>query len=80
MIRKHIFLELIEDYPVIGEYLRENIHIYYHSTIRHKIVSEKKRFLKRLRNDVGQSQVIGIMDLDNEGNFTANKIDKHEIM
>ena len=64
MMRKHIWISLLEEYADIGEFIKENVMIQYNTKVKNKIVSEKKRYLKKLNKEAGYNQVIGILDLD----------------
>lgn len=52
-MRKHTWLELLDDFEEIGSFLREKVRIQYHAKVRGKVIAEKERFLKKLNKDSG---------------------------
>lgn len=78
-MRKHIWLNLLEDYEEIGNYLREKVRIQYHAKVRHKVIAEKERYLKKLSKESSQNRVIGIIELDKHGNFAPDSTNQKEI-
>ena len=78
-MRKHIWLNLLEDYEEIGNFLREKVRIQYHAKVRHKVIAEKERFLEKISKESSQNRVIGIIELDKQGNLAPNSTNQKEI-
>lgn len=60
MIRKHIWLEIVESIPEITNHLKENIKIKYIRDIYLKVINEKKKFLRNFAEKKGNDKIISV--------------------
>ena len=63
MLRKRIWIELLESVPELSPYLKQNIKAEFIKNIYIKVIREKKRFLRNLEQKNINNQVIMIHDL-----------------
>ena len=64
MLRKQVWLEILEDNKIICETLKENIKKYYFTTIKYKVSSEKRNYINKLKKRVGFNQIMSVVDLE----------------
>lgn len=66
MLRKHLWIQLLEDYPEVSDYMKENMRIEYFRKIKLKIMIEKRSHLEKLKKQSGMDQVVAVYDLKRE--------------
>ena len=66
MLRKHLWIQLLEDYPEVSDYMKENMRIEYFRKIKLKIMIEKRSYLEKLKKQSGMDQVVAVYDLKRE--------------
>ena len=64
MLRKNVWLTLVEDIPELCHLIKENIRIQYIRNIYLKVTQEKKDFLKKYKANKSNKQVISVHNLD----------------
>ena len=67
MLRKNVWLDLVEGIPELCCFIKENIRIQYVRNIFLKVVQEKKNFLKNYKANKSNKQVISVHNVD-DGN------------
>ena len=65
MIRKHVWLSLIDSVPDLTKFLKQNVKIEYIRNIYIKVIMEKRRYYKNLEKSHLNNKIISVMDLEN---------------
>jgi len=63
MLRKHIWLDLLESVPELSSNLKSNIKVQYVKNIYIKVMLEKRKYLDKLHSKSLNNQVISVLDL-----------------
>ena len=69
MLRKNVWLDLVEDFTQLQDMIKENIRITYVRDIYLKVNREKKNFMLALRASKSTDQVISVHKLNNDKIF-----------
>ena len=62
MLRKQVWLELMNEYGIISEYFRQNIEQTYLNNIKNKILIEKTKYLKSIDGLEGNENILMVIN------------------